>query len=414
VDPSTIFTQYINLGQNFAVLTRPYALTLLGSLILLEIGLIAVTYMTGGSDDPPAMLWSVVRLVFTGGFAYWWLIQSWTLAVIVVGSFNQLGQNLTGKPDLTPMMFLNTGLSIAKTIWAAPSSSRMVPNFGVALESVVLCAAILIIFLLIAALATMTIAAFYLITGPGSILIAFMPCRFTSAMSEGYFTWLMRVGVIVLFLYVVLGTAQTFANNYNTTLTAACNPVLATGPLPALGITPVDTSVTTCANPIPVDMLIQILADMVILASFAIGIPLIASALVGHGVNMTLEHLASAKYLASGSMRGLARAIGGLSYVVNKMAQRSNNQSTLNERMQAGAAAAANLRSGGATTPLSSPPPPPFSPPPPSGGWNGRPIAPPPSGGSGSGGAALTYYPGRPGAQTKAEAIDITKYQNKH
>jgi hypothetical protein len=35
----------------------------------------------------------------------------------------------------------------------------------------------------------------------------------------------------------------------------------------------------------------------------------------------------------------------------------------------------------------------------------------PPSNGSGSGGAALEYQPGKPGAKTKAEAIDITKLQ---
>ena len=47
-------------------------------------------------------------------------------------------------------------------------------------------------------------------------------------------------------------------------------------------------------------------------------------------------------------------------------------------------------------------------------GYNIRPPAGPslpPSNGSGSGGAALEYQPGKPGAKTKAEAIDITKLQ---
>src|SRR5690349_18722388 len=110
-DPSNIFTAYINVGQHYAAIIHPYAIDLLGSLILLEIVTISLTYIMGDSDNPPAVGWSIVRLVFCGGFAYWWQIQSWTLAVIVVGSFNQLGQVLTGLADLTPMHFLQTGLS---------------------------------------------------------------------------------------------------------------------------------------------------------------------------------------------------------------------------------------------------------------------------------------------------------------
>jgi hypothetical protein len=59
------------------------------------------------------------------------------------------------------------------------------------------------------------------------------------------------------------------------------------------------------------------------------------------------------------------------------------------------------------TTPLN-----PFNGQPP--GYNLRgpadPALPP---GSGNGGAALEYYPGRRGAKTRAQAIDITKLQNK-
>jgi hypothetical protein len=68
-----------------------------------------------------------------------------------------------------------------------------------------------IIFVLIGVLVVVTLAAFYLIVGPGSMLVAFMPCRFTSTMSENYLTWLVRTGVMVMMFYVVLGTAQTFA-----------------------------------------------------------------------------------------------------------------------------------------------------------------------------------------------------------
>src|SRR5215469_13884519 len=166
-----------------------------------------------------------------------------------------------------------------------------------------------------------------------------------------------------------------------------------------------------CAQPIPLDILFDTFCDMLILAFLGIGIPFMMAAFAGGGVHMALEHFAAAKYVGGSAMHYLGSAIGGLTHVVQRMAQNSSQQTTLQQRMEAGAAAA-RASSGTPTTPLA---PPPLS----GGGWNGRPagppIAPPPSGphNSGPGGspAGLTYYPGRPGAQTKAEAVDITKLQ---
>jgi TrbL/VirB6 plasmid conjugal transfer protein len=410
MNPTNIYSAYFAVGQQYAALIRPYALTLVGSLILLEIATISITYMLGDSDNPPAVLWSIVRLAFSGGFSFWWLVNAWTLAVTVVGSFDQLGQNLTGIPNLTPMQFLETGSSIAKIIWSSPASSRLIPDLGAVLEQVGLCFGIFIIFVLIGVLVVVTLAAFYLITGPGSMLLAFMPCRFTSAMAENYFTWLIRTGVMVMFFYVVLGTAQIFALQYNTTLTSICKPALSPGPMAVLGSAPLSVSAVKCTNPIPTDELLQIFLDMAILAGICGAIPFIAGALVSHGVNMTLEHLASAKYLSGSTVKTLSNAVGGLAHQVSKLAQHMHQSSTLNSRMAAGAAAAARS----APTPPLGPSP---SSSPPAGGWNGRPagppIAPPPNGGSGSGGAQLMYIPGRPGAQTKAKAIDITKLQKR-
>jgi P-type conjugative transfer protein TrbL len=410
MDPSTIFTAYQNVGQQYATLIHQYAIDLLGSLILLEIVTIALTYMMGDSDNPPAVLWSCVRLVFNGGFAYWWETHVWQMGLTIFNSFDQIGQKLSGLPNLTPMHILSTALGLAKLIASAPSSGRMLPDFGVALEEILLWFAILIIFALITALVVVTLCAFYLVVGPGSILVSFMPCRFTSAMAESYFTWLVRTGVIVMMFYVVLGTAANFAAQYKTTILTACTPGLSYGPLTGLGLAPLSIKMTACINPIPVGELTQLLVDMVILGCICCGIPFLAGSLVSHGVNMTLEHMAAAKYLAGGTVRALTTMIGGLSHQVHNLAQHLSQRATLNSRMEAGAAAAAR---SAPTTPLA---PPPSS----GGGWNGKlsgpPIAPPPAGpnNSGPGGspAGLTYYPGRPGAQTKAEAIDITKLQN--
>jgi len=296
-------------------------------------------------------------------------------------------------------------------IWASPASARLIPNLGAAIEQIALCFAIFIIFLLIAALVIFTLTAFYLIVGPGSILIAFMPCRFTSAMAENYFTWLIRLGVILMMFYVVLGTAQHFAVQYNTILTNLCHPRLAINPLAVLGAVPVDVKSTVCDNVIPTGVLLQILADMTILAVICVGIPFIAGSLVNHGVNMTLEHLASAKYLAAGIARPIVQGMNAAAMHI-RQSMRSTSSTTLQQRMAAGAAAAARISpSMQATTPLHPPPGnnmrPPTSP-----GPAPRPAL-PPGNGSGGGGAALEYYPGRPGQKTRAEAVDITKLQKR-
>jgi P-type conjugative transfer protein TrbL len=344
VNPNDIYTAYFNAGQHYAAVIQPYALHLLGLLILMELVTIGITYMMN-SDDMPELCWRICRLVFTSGFAYWWLIQAWTLALIVVGSFDQLGQTLSGLSNLTPMHILEQAINLCKVILASPASARLVPDLGAAIEQIALCFMILLAFGLIALLAVVTLVAFYLIVGPGSILIAFLPCRFTATLAENYFTWLVRLGVILMLLYVVLGTAEKFAVQYNATLTSICQPVLAVTPLAALGIVPLDVSSTVCSNPIPVAALLTIAADMLILAGICVSIPFIGAALVNHGINMTLEHFASAKYLASGVARPIARAIAGAGRQMIQHTRSSYQQATLQQRLAAGAAASARIAS---------------------------------------------------------------------
>jgi hypothetical protein len=95
-------------------------------------------------------------------------------------------------------------------LWDASNTARLIPDIGVRVGEFMLIIAILLIFLIIAALAIFTLASIFLIIGPGGILASFMPCRFTSALSEGYFTWIVRSGLVLLMFYVVLDAAETF------------------------------------------------------------------------------------------------------------------------------------------------------------------------------------------------------------
>src|SRR5713101_2524319 len=190
MNPSDIFTAYFAQGQHLAALVTPYAMHLLYLLVFVEVLTISITYMMGGSENPSELLWQIGRLLFTGGFAYGWLVNCWALGVTVLGSFNQLGQNITGVPGLTPSAFISVATQICKILWSAPSSTRLLPNLGLEIGEFMLAIMIMLIFLIIAGLAIFTIASMWLILGPGSIVIGFLPCRFTSSLTEGYFTWL--------------------------------------------------------------------------------------------------------------------------------------------------------------------------------------------------------------------------------
>jgi hypothetical protein len=113
--PSDIFTAYFDMGQVLAAKITPYALHLLYLLLIVETVTIGVTYVMG-SDDPPELLWRLLRLIFTGGFAYWWIVNSWALGLSALGGFNEIGVALTGKPNLTPSTFINVAVQLGKIL----------------------------------------------------------------------------------------------------------------------------------------------------------------------------------------------------------------------------------------------------------------------------------------------------------
>jgi hypothetical protein len=415
--PQTIITNFFGIGQLLAFQLRPYAMHLLGILILVEIATISVSYMTRGADEPSEAPWQIVRLLFTGGFGFWWLENSWVLGTTLIGSFDQMGRNIAGAPGgLSPSSFFDISIRIIKILWNAPGSGRLLPSIGLDILEGLLIIIIMILFGLVGSVAAFSLIATMTIIGPGSVFVGFMPCRFTSSLSENYFIWLVRTGGLLLGFYVVLDVIQQLAVKWYTSLAGICAATTAFLPSPVLGSAPTLTAATPCTAPIGVNDLITLFFCVLLMSIVGIGLPFILAAMAGHGVHLGLENLASAKYLSAGGVRVLTSAIRGLSHQVSRLTNNSQQQTTLNQRMAAGAAAAARTAS---STPGSPGGPLPSSG---SGGWGGRPsgppIAPPPSGpnNSGPGGApaGLPYQPGRPGHQTRAEAVDITHLQGKN
>jgi hypothetical protein len=140
---------------------------------------------------------------------------------------------------------------------------------------------------------------------------------------------------MLLFFFVVLGTAQSFAVQWNQELAAQC---VAVG--------------GHCTQPLPVTSLLSLLGSTIVLGFIAIGVPFTAAAIVSHGTSMALEHLAAAKYLSAGGMRSMSRAIGGMSRQISRLVRSSSQKATLEKRMAAGAQAATQVA---ANRPITSP-----------------------------------------------------------
>ena len=344
MNPTNVFTTFFNQGGNLAALITPYALHLLYLLLFIEVGTIAITWMRG-NDDVPDLLWRVVYLLFSSAFAFWWITNSWTLGKIVLGSFHMIGQDITGVPDLTPSKFLDVAGQIFHLMWSAPSTGRIIANLGLSI-AILLLAAIIFGFLALVAVAAMfTVATALLLIGPGSFFVAFLPCRFTTALSENYFNWLIRTGAAILGFFIVLSTVQHFALDWSTTIANQCGAVLTTLPSPVLGAPPTLKSAMVCTAPINTDTLGVLFVDALLVCILGLGIPTLMAAFAGNGIHLTLEHLAAARYLGGSAMRSIAGGFRSLSHQISRMRQENNTQNTLQERMKAGADASARTAS---------------------------------------------------------------------
>jgi hypothetical protein len=344
MSPLNIFTTFFNQGANLAALIIPYSLHLLWLLIFVEVAAIAITWMRG-NDDIPDLLWRLVYLLFSSAFAFWWIDNSWTLGKIVLGSFHMIGQNISGAADLTPSQFLDIAGQIFQILWNAPSSDRMIPSVALA---IVECGLALIIFAflaLVAVAAMFCVSSALLLIGPGSLFVAFIPCRFTTSLSENYFNWLIRTGAALLGFFIVLSTCQHFAFEWTTTLAKQCGAVLTTLPSPVLGAPPKIVNATVCTAPIPTESLSTLFVDALLVAIMGLGIPTLMAAFAGSGIHLALEHLAAARYLGGNAMRSIAGGFRSLSHQIDRMRSNNQQQTTLQQRMAAGAQAAARVSS---------------------------------------------------------------------
>jgi hypothetical protein len=212
---------------------------------------------------------------------------------------------------------------IFQILWSAPSSTRLIPSLAFGIAECGLAFVIFLFLALVAIAAMFTVASALLLIGPGSLFAAFMPCRFTTSLSENYFNWLLRTGAAILGFFIVLSTCQHFAIDWTTMLAKQCGATLTTAPSPILGAAPKIVKATACTQPIPTQNLATLFVDALLVAVMGLGIPTLMAAFAGSGIHLALEHLAAARYLGGSAMRSIGGGHRSLNHQFHAYARRT-------------------------------------------------------------------------------------------
>jgi len=313
---------------------------------------------------------------------------------------------------------------MADMIFNTPASTSLMNNLEVAIVQSVCGFFVLLAFTITAAALLFTLVETYLVVGGGVLLLGFAGNRFTASAAEGYFPFVIRVGVRLFFYYLVLAVGVGLATEWNAALLAACKPVSTALPWwTTYGVPPSKIMTTACSGVLPASLMLNYTIGAIVFAILTIGIPQMVASLVGGSIGLALAHAFEAAYIARTIISPIASGLKKISDGVASLAksggsdnrgERAAIQTILAQHQrQTNADQAANA----ATKVLN-----PFDGQPP--GYNyrgpngasplpsGPALPPPPNNGPGSGGAALEYQPGRPGQYTRDMAVDVTELQN--
>lgn len=417
----TIATQFYTAGLKYSLAIQPYALKLFFTLLLIDIVVTWIQYSAEGQLDPSFFLGRMIKHILSGGFIYLMIVNAFPWMTAVMSSFSAIGASVSGLPKLSPQTVLQLGGAMASTIFDTPANASLMSNFEIAIVQSVCGFFVLLAFTVTAAMLLFTLVESYLAVGGGIILLGFGGSRFTASAAEGYFPFVIRVGVRLLFFYLVLGVGVQLANQWNAALTAACKPVITAVPMISSYYVPPSKIMTTvCSGSISASDMLDFVGLSVVFAIMTIGIPHTVSSLVGGSIGLALAHAFEAAYIArtivSPITSGLKKIHDGISGFAKGSSTsgdgvQSATQDILRQYQHEKSAAASSNAATKVLNPFNGQPP----------GYNYRPpdgsnprgpqLPPPPNNGSG-GGASLEYQPGKPGQYTRDIAVDVTGIQN--
>lgn len=307
---NSVVNQFAAAGTRYAAAVQPYAIKLFFALLLLDILVTYIQFVAEGQLEGSRFLGGLIKHVLSGGFVYLMIVNAFSWMTAVMQSFSRIGSSLTGLPALSPQTVLTVGGNMAETIFDTPASTGLMNNLELAIVQSVAAFFVLLAFVVAAAILTLALVEAYLVIGSGVILLGFGANRFTAPAADGYFAHVLRLGVRILFLYLVLGVGMQLATEWNATLTAACNPAPVTLPWwSTYGLPPSAIMTTACSNVIPGRMMLDLVALSALFVIVTVAVPTTAANLVTGTVGLALSHAFEAAYIAQTIVRPVTSAM---------------------------------------------------------------------------------------------------------
>lgn len=317
-----IATQFYNAGAHYSAAVQPYAIKLFFALLLLDILVTWIQFTAEGQLDASHFLGRLIKHILSGGFVYLMIVNAFSWMNAVIKSFSSIGAAVTGLPALNPQTVLEVGTNMASTIFNSPGNASMMTNFEQAIVQSVAAFIVLLTFVVTAAMLLLTLVESYLVIGGGVILLGLGANRFTAPAAEGYFGYVIRVGVRLLFFYFVLAVGVQMANQWSAALVAACKPVPATLPWwTTYGLPPSAIVTTVCSGTISAADMLNYTAFSVVFMVVSIAVPHMAAGIAGGTVGLALSHAFEAAFIAQTVIRPITSA---LQTGFNKVAQLGN------------------------------------------------------------------------------------------
>jgi type IV secretion system protein TrbL len=317
-----IATQFYNAGAHYSAAIQPYTIKLFFALLLIDIIVTWIQFIAEGQLDAPHFLGRLIKHILTGGFVYLMIVNAFSWMNAVIKSFSAIGAAVTGLPALNPQTVLQVGTNMASTIFNSPGNASMMTNFEQAIVQSVAAFIVLLTFVVTAAMLLLTLVESYLVVGGGVILLGLGANRFTAPAAEGYFGYVIRVGVRLLFFYLVLAVGVQMANQWSAALVAACKPIPATLPWwTTYGLPPSAIVTTVCSGTISASDMLNYTAFAVVFMVVSIAVPHMAAGIAGGTIGLALSHAFEAAYVAQTIIRPITSA---LQAGFNKVAQIGN------------------------------------------------------------------------------------------
>ncbi len=317
-----IVAQFYSAAAKYSAGIQPYAIKLFLALLLIDILVTWIQFTAEGQLDASHFLGRLIKHILSGGFVYLMIVNAFSWMNAVVKSFSTIGAAVTGLPALSPQTILQLGANMAGTIFDAPANASMMTNIELAIVQSVAAFFVLLSFVVTAAMLILTLIEAYLVVGGGVILLGLGANRFTAPAAEGYFGYVIRVGVRLLFFYLVLAVGVQMATQWSAALLAACKPVPATLPWwTTYGVPPSSIVTTVCSGSLSVSTMLTYAALAIIFMIVTIAVPHMAASIAGGTVGLALSHAFEAAFIAQTVIRPITSA---LQTGFNKVAQLGN------------------------------------------------------------------------------------------